>query len=292
MSKNLKRIIRDKKMILTDPLIDNNIIVIHDETDVNISRACIIGPSDTPYAHGFYFFELRFPDNYPYEPFKVSFLTNDGKTRMHPNYYTCGKVCVSIIGTWNGPGWTSCQTLSSVLLTLQSLFIKNPLHQEPGFENDFSDKNNRYNKIIEHQNINIGIIQMFNKTPKGFESFLPIMKEYISINKNEILDNISKLESSKILLSPHIWNFSIKTEPDKVLSQFNKLILENNNILTKNKINEILDLIDNDTNYVSINRKMSKLHINLDIQTILIILQYRKTISIKNGKINKLVNNL
>ena len=56
MSKNLKRIFRDKKMILTDPLIDNNIIVLHDETDVNISRACIIGPSDTPYAHGFYFF--------------------------------------------------------------------------------------------------------------------------------------------------------------------------------------------------------------------------------------------
>ena len=52
-------------------------------------------------------FQLTRPfcaDRYPFEPPKVLILTVDGRTRINPNLYANGKVCLSILGTWSGPG--------------------------------------------------------------------------------------------------------------------------------------------------------------------------------------------
>jgi len=35
--------------------------------------------------------------------------------------------------TWSGPGWTPAQSLSSVLVSIQSLMNEKPYHNEPGF---------------------------------------------------------------------------------------------------------------------------------------------------------------
>ena len=85
-------------------------------------------------------------------PPKVIYQTRDGKIRFNPNLYTCGKVCVSILNTWAGPQWTSCQSLKSVLISLQSLLNDKPIQNEPGFENEIGDKCKIYNKIIRCSN--------------------------------------------------------------------------------------------------------------------------------------------
>ena len=36
--------------------------------------------------------------------------------------------------TWAGPSWSPAQTLSSVLISIQSLMNEKPYHNEPGFE--------------------------------------------------------------------------------------------------------------------------------------------------------------
>ena len=59
---------------------------------------------------------------------------------VNPNLYENGKVCLSILGTWSGPGWTTACTLSSVLLSIQSLLNENPIHNEPGWENENGEK--------------------------------------------------------------------------------------------------------------------------------------------------------
>ena len=33
---------------------------------------------------------------------KLTYLTNDGNTRFHPNLYRNGKVCLSVLNTWRG----------------------------------------------------------------------------------------------------------------------------------------------------------------------------------------------
>ncbi len=36
--------------------------------------------------------------------------------------------------TWSGPAWSPAQSLSSVLISIQSLMNEKPYHNEPGFE--------------------------------------------------------------------------------------------------------------------------------------------------------------
>jgi ubiquitin-protein ligase len=97
-------------------------------------HALIIGNSDSVYADAFLFFEFTFTEDYPFSPPKVKFLTSDGKTRLHPNLYVCGKVCLSILGTYTGPSWQSTMSLSMILLSLKALLDMNPMTHEPGWE--------------------------------------------------------------------------------------------------------------------------------------------------------------
>lgn len=192
----IQRLLRDVKQIMKHPLTDNGIYYSHDETDLLKGYALIIGPEGTPYYGGFYFFKFNFPVDYPYAPPKVSYMTNDGVTRYNPNLYKCGKVCVSILNTWSGDKWSSCQTINSVLLTLCSLLNNSPLENEPGQSKQSKDFI-PYQKSIEFSNINFSICEIIkknnNKIPKQFDVFYPFMVENFLKN----YENILKLIDSK-----------------------------------------------------------------------------------------------
>ena len=55
---NVKRLLNDVKDIILHPLHDNGIYYIHDDEDMLKGYAMIIGPEETPYFGGFYFFEF------------------------------------------------------------------------------------------------------------------------------------------------------------------------------------------------------------------------------------------
>lgn len=119
--------------LYTDPPV--GIFAVGDEVNLKIVHALIVGPEGTPYDGGFFYFILKFPNNYPIQPPKVKLMTTDaGQVRFNPNFYNSGKVCVSILGTWVGPPWSPAQQLSSILVTIQSLMTENPFYNEPGFE--------------------------------------------------------------------------------------------------------------------------------------------------------------
>jgi len=54
-------------------------------------------------------------------------MTIDGNVRFNPNLYEEGKVCLSILGTWQGPSWSESLNLSSLLLTIQSILTSKPI---------------------------------------------------------------------------------------------------------------------------------------------------------------------
>ena len=128
----ISRLLTDVKQIIKNPLSENGIYYVHDDTDLLKGYALIIGPSDTPYFGGNYFFQFKFPNDYPHSPPLVTFCTNGNNIRFNPNLYKCGKVCVSLLNTWTGEQWSSCQTITTVLLTLCTLLCKKPLLNEPG----------------------------------------------------------------------------------------------------------------------------------------------------------------
>lgn len=68
----------------------SSIIVRASSHQLNLVRACIIGPEGTPYANGVFFFDI-FLDNYPHEPPRVKFLTtgDDGKYRQVSTEKSC-----------------------------------------------------------------------------------------------------------------------------------------------------------------------------------------------------------
>ena len=176
----ISRLLKDVKQILKNPLTENGIYYIHDDTDMMKGYALIIGPSDTPYFGGNYFFELNYPVDYPHSPPKVKYWTNANKIRFNPNLYVCGKVCVSLLNTWRGDQWTSCQTISTVLLTLCTLLCSNPLLNEPGVCKSHNDMSS-YNEIIEFANIDVAVCDIVEKKQSVFmpffENFYPFIKE-------------------------------------------------------------------------------------------------------------------
>jgi len=194
-----KRLLKDVKDIIKKPLTEHGIYYVHDEQNILRGYACILGPKDSLYANGAYFFRLDFPKDYPYKPPKLTYRTNDGITRFHPNLYRNGKVCLSILNTWKGEQWTSCQTIKTILLTLVSLFHNKPLLCEPGLSEKHSDFN-PYNHIIQYKNLEIAIAGIATKRnlPENFIVFFPFIRNNILKEKKYIMNIIEKALTSNI----------------------------------------------------------------------------------------------
>jgi len=187
----INRLLKDIKQIMKNPLSENGIYYIHDDSDMLKGYALIIGPSDTPYFGGNYFFEFNYPSDYPHSPPKVKYWTNGNNIRFNPNLYISGKVCISLLNTWRGDQWTSCQSISTILLTLCTLLCENPLLNEPGVNNVHPDIKN-YDEIIQFANLDISICDIVQKKTgvymPFFENFYPIIKENFLKNYDKFLE--------------------------------------------------------------------------------------------------------
>jgi ubiquitin-conjugating enzyme E2 Z len=191
----INRLLKDVKHIIKNPLTENGIYYIHDDTDMLKGYALIIGPLDTPYFGGNYFFEFNYPSDYPHSPPKVKYWTNANKIRFNPNLYTCGKVCVSLLNTWRGDQWTSCQSISTVLLTLCTLLCKDPLLNEPGVSKGHPDML-AYDEIIQYANIDVAVCDIVEKKESVFipffENFYPFVKENFIRNYDKLVEFVEK----------------------------------------------------------------------------------------------------
>ena len=235
MSKTLciKKIIKDINDLEKNNLESHNIFFHTVEDDIYKLKVLIIGTKDTPYENGFYFFDINIPEDYPFAPPKVKFCTSNNKTRFNPNLYVDGKVCLSLINTWDGPKWTSCNSLTSVLLSLQAIvFIKYPLHNEPGFENDNGLRCINYNKILYYENIKTGIIQMINNIPSDFNFFESIIIKHFFNNFNNIIKFIDQQSQEIILIDAKIYAMKEKIDYKNLKKNIQNLY---NNIVEKNK---------------------------------------------------------
>lgn len=82
---------------------------------------------------------------------QVKFLTITGtQHRFNPNLYECGKVCLSLLGTWAGPGWVpGTSTFLQVLVSIQSMiFCADPFYNEPGWAGMPKSKSDAHNRTL------------------------------------------------------------------------------------------------------------------------------------------------
>tara|TARA_Y100001958_G_scaffold159954_1_gene164629 strand:- start:4879 stop:5550 length:672 start_codon:yes stop_codon:yes gene_type:complete len=223
MKSAIKRIINKDIKSLED-LKKNKIYVEFDENNFLNAKALIIGPDDTIYENGLFFFNIEFPTNYPHTPPVLKYISRS-KIRIHPNIYVSGKVCLSILGTWKGPSWTSSMDISCVLLSLQSLLNNEPLSHEPGFEKYSGPISEDYKSIVYYDNI----LSLFYRNTKyimdEFIFFQNIIIDNFKNNKEKIINKLKEIENKELNISVNIYRINSKIDYNFLINKLNKFDL-------------------------------------------------------------------
>lgn len=242
---------------------DTNIIMKTSKNFINIFTFLITGPKDTPYHNGIFEFHGSFPDDYPnVEPKVLIDTTGNGDVRFNPNLYACGKVCLSLLGTWNGNGaekWNfSTSTFLQVLVSIQSLiFVDSPYFNEPGWEKQMHSlegkrKSFDYNDNLRVQTLKWAILDKFKNPPIGYEVFtrfhfltkkkeiLEVVREWLEESQNSNKNKIAKLRIELINYYKKINNDEFVDELYQYL--FDLDLLEKLSCLLKENFDVEMDL--------------------------------------------------
>ena len=166
--------------------------------NIQLFTFMISGPKDTPYENGLFEFHACFPKTYPNDAPKVLLkTTGNGKVRFNPNLYNCGKVCLSLLGTWQGhesEKWNAkTSTFLQVLISIQSLIlVEQPFFNEPGWEKTMHTEKGKkdskaYNDNLLPSTIKFAMIDMIKNPPTGYED---VVKLHFKMKKDEILSKI------------------------------------------------------------------------------------------------------
>lgn len=148
-----------------------------DENQAQLWSMLITGPEDTPYDSGAFIFDVMLPPDFPNKPPKVLIKTTGGGTvRFNPNLYNEGKVCLSLLGTWQGSDgeeWNpSASTMLQVIVSIQSLIlVPDPYFNEPGWEKDrgtdAGDKNDfEYSAKIKGHTLDFAMLDHIRRINK------------------------------------------------------------------------------------------------------------------------------
>lgn len=228
----MKRIVnKDMKEINKMNLSELGIHVNFNEENIMKASAIIIGPKDTPYENGILYFIIEFPNNYPFSPPKIGYLSHS-RHRVHPNLYVgrshnnyIGKVCLSTINTWSGPKWTTVMHIGSVLLSIQSLLGNDPLHNEPGFENEKGKRNDTYNLMVEYDTYNHLILNNGFELHPLFKSFDDVISKHLKYERENILqklDILCKEYPKPIKASINIYNLMMIIDYNSLKKELTK----------------------------------------------------------------------
>merc|ERR1712165_656327 len=165
------------------------------------AQMLIIACEGTPYAGGCFIFDVMFPENYPAGPPKVNLQTTGrGAVRFTPNLYNCGKVCLSLLGTWSGRNegerWNpGLSTFLQVAISIQSLiFVPEPYFNEPGWERymgtaDGDRRSKQYNVVIEKGTTQYAIIEMIENPPAIWKD---VIHTHFRMQSARVMKNVTK----------------------------------------------------------------------------------------------------
>ncbi|KAI7109178.1 hypothetical protein KC340_g327 [Hortaea werneckii] len=204
------------------------IFVRYGDSRMDVMKVLIVGPRGSPYENGLWEFDLLCGLDFPNRPPTLHFKTTDGGTvGCNPNLYPCGKVCLSLLGTWSGEPWKAGQsTILQILVSIQAMiFCDEPWCNEPGRENQAETlQSKEYSRGLRPHTIKAAMLDwMANKETVWSE----VVRRHFEIHENEIVacvdDWIADMKKAP-KLAPHFaymgsyWAGGVLGGEDEVMS--------------------------------------------------------------------------
>lgn len=220
----------------------NAITVRADVNRLDVIKAMIAGAEGTPYANGLFEYHVYLPPEYPQGSPKCNLeTTGSGDVRFNPNLYSCGKVCLSLLGTWRGSAsenWDpKISNLLQLFLSIQSVVMSEEVYfNEPGYEGEIGTeegekKNEGYSNIVRLNNIKFAMIRHITNPIKGFED---VIRRHFYIKRDVILAECSRwVKMAEV--RPASYSGLVSDHNHKYASRFS-----NNN---KNYVSDLKDAI-------------------------------------------------
>ena len=159
----------------------------------DVLRCLIVGPCDTPYERQLFVFDLQLPAAYPREPPAMHYHAHGIAERLNPNLYENGKVCLSLLGTWSGPGWDpESSTMLQLLVSVQGLvLVDKPYYNEPGNEKHANTVEGEQQARLYNENARLlsiqGTIQILRRAPKPLRGAI---KHHLAQNAEPMLQQL------------------------------------------------------------------------------------------------------
>ncbi len=196
-----KRMVQELSILRKSILADYgaSIYVAMDPDNISVLRVLITGPHDTPYDSGCFIFDVYIPEEFPNGP-PLVYMQNTGNVRFNPNLYNCGKVCLSILGTWSGnkgETWNKeTSSLLQVFMSIQSLIlIEEPYFNEPGYESSMNTTRGReassnYNNKIRLYTMRHAMKELIDSSE--YPQFTEVLNNHFRLKREHILNVCKK----------------------------------------------------------------------------------------------------
>ena len=137
-----KRVLDDIKNLVGMSKTNKELIHSVEINDLDIMGphyVCFKGPSETPYENGVFKLKIIMPNDYPFRPPLISFITKI----YHPNVSSTGIICIDILKN----AWSAALKLSTILLSI-SVLLQNPNPDDP-LEGDIAGEFISNKKLFE-----------------------------------------------------------------------------------------------------------------------------------------------
>jgi len=188
------RILQNQLKELTKEPIEGFYCELSDESDLYTWTAYLKGPGDTSYEGGIFKAQLNFPQDYPFSPPKLKFISEI----WHPNIYTDGNVCISIL---HPPGedemsgerpeerWLPTQNASTILLSVLSMLSDPNIYSAANvdaakqYRDDRAAFNQKNQKLVQ---------KSLSELPANFK--MPEPKKYKPPVEESLLDDDDNAE--------------------------------------------------------------------------------------------------
>ena len=221
----MKRLARERERLPRD---NKEFFINFKDDNLRSFEAYIVGPEDSLYRHKFIKLKFDIPSEYPLKPPKVTFIQHTGD-RIHPNLYTEGKVCLSILGAWPGDPWMFSMTIESVLITVRSLLDNNPYFHEPKQRD-----NPAFNSYVQYNSWRWLLLDYLDR--EGDPDAQAFLQDYVREHGAEMVKELERQSlannGTKVLSSPYKRGASQRPDFQKLLCELKRVVSQHSQTLT------------------------------------------------------------